>query len=204
MGGRAASVTGETAIRAQLKVLSNAALFVAGFSTVFIAFGAGAGLIGADLRAFRPLLLQVAGIALVIMGLALLGLAPWLMREARIDVAHRLPRGPWGSYLVGLAFAAGWTPCLGPTLGAILQVAANLHQFNGLPFMLVYCLGLAIPFLVLAAVADKAQFLVQKFSRAHLAINLVSGALLMVFALLLITNRITVLNTFSFQAPFNL
>ena len=197
MGGRAASATGETAIGAQLKVLSNAALFVAGFSTVFIAFGAGAGLIGADLRAFRPLLLQVAGIALVIMGLALLGLAPWLMREARIDVAHRLPRGPWGSYLVGLAFAAGWTPCVGPILTAILIKAGDAGTAGlGALLLAAYSAGLAIPFLLMAGLLGQLSRFLPRVYRASRTINAFAAVFLIGMGLLIFTNRLTVLNSY--------
>src|ERR1700751_5884593 len=93
--GAAATGT-QTTVQQQLKVLGNAGLFVAGFTTAFVALGASFGLIGADLRAYRTVLLQVAGIALVLIGLALLfwGRIPGLMGERRFDVAHRLPRAP--------------------------------------------------------------------------------------------------------------
>src|SRR3989442_1586240 len=124
--GAAATGT-ETALRQQLKVLGNAALFVGGFATAFVALGASFGLIGADLKAYRPLLLQIAGAALVLIGIALLtlGRIPGLMSERRFDIAHRLPRAPWASYVIGLAFAIGWTPCVGPTLAAILLRARS-------------------------------------------------------------------------------
>jgi cytochrome c-type biogenesis protein len=197
MGGRAVSVTGETAIRPQLKVLNNALLFVAGFSTVFIAFGAGAGLIGADLRAYRPLLLQVAGIALVVMGLALLGIVPWLMREARIDVAHRLPRGPWGSYLVGLAFATGWTPCVGPILAAILIKAGDTGTAGlGALLLAAYSAGLAIPFLLMAGLLGQLSRFLPRLYRASRTINAFAAVFMIGMGLLIFSNRLTVLNSY--------
>src|SRR5919109_386480 len=105
MGATAAAP--EATIGQRLKVVGNAALFVAGFGTAFVALGASFGLIGADLAAYRPVLLQIAGIALVLIGIALLawGRIPGLMGEKRFDIAHRLPRTPWAAYVIGLAFA---------------------------------------------------------------------------------------------------
>src|SRR5260370_5686475 len=127
MGAAAAGT--ETSMRQQLKVLGNAALFVAGFATAFVALGASFGLIGADLKAYRPLLLQIAGAALVLIGIALLtlGRIPGLMGEKRFDIAHRLPRAPWASYAVGLAFPIGWTPVFRPLLAAIPLPARGIR-----------------------------------------------------------------------------
>src|SRR3984893_17567703 len=102
-----------------------ACLFVAGFSTVFVALGASASVIGAVLRFYSNELAIVAGIAIIVMGLHFLGLTPigWLNRQARMEIAR--PVGLWGAYVMGLAFAFGWTPCIGPILAAILAVAAS-------------------------------------------------------------------------------
>src|SRR5260370_35118018 len=111
----------ENTVGRQVPVLGRAALLAVGFAAAFVALGASFGLIGADLKAYRPLLLQIAGIALVLIGIALLtlGRIPGLMGERRFDIAHRLPRAPWASYVIGLAFAIGWTPSVGPILAAI-------------------------------------------------------------------------------------
>src|SRR5438128_8069382 len=153
MGGRAMAAPDPTAVRQQLRVLGNALLFIAGFATVFIAFGAAAGLIGADLIAYRPLLLRVAGVALVVMGVVLLGGVPWLLRQFRVEVAHRLPRGPWASYVVGLAFAIGWTPCIGPILTAILILASSSATApNAALLLAAYSAGMCLPLHVAAVV----------------------------------------------------
>ncbi len=133
-----------------------ALVFVAGFSTVFVMMGASASLIGAYIRMYSVTLSMVAGVAIIVMGLHFLGLfrIPLLYRQAKIDMAP--PKaGPAGAYVMGLAFAFGWTPCIGPVLAAILAVAASemtVHKGAGL--LAVYSMGLGIPF-VLAAFAIK-------------------------------------------------
>src|SRR2546426_2112896 len=163
MGGRAVAMPDQTALRQELRVLGNALLFIAGFATVFIAFGAAAGLIGADLIAYRPLLVRVAGVALVLMGVALLGGLPWLLRQFRVEVAHRLPRGPWASYVVGLAFAVGWTPCIGPILTAILILAAGSATApKGALLLAAYSAGMGVPLLIAAGLLRAAAGLVRE------------------------------------------
>ena len=126
-------------------------LFVAGFSTVFVALGAGASVIGAVLRAYSDVLATVAGIAIIVMGLHFLGLTriDLLMREKRAEMAR--PVGLWGAYAMGLAFAFGWTPCIGPILAAILAVAGSEATIaKGAGLLAVYSLGLGIPFVIAA------------------------------------------------------
>lgn len=128
-----------------------ALLFVLGFGTVFVALGASASAIGAVLRAYSGVLSTVAGIAIIIMGLHFLGLTPvsWLMREKRLEVTR--PVGLWGAYVMGLAFALGWTPCIGPILAAILAVAASEDTVaRGAGMLALYSLGLGVPFLIAA------------------------------------------------------
>ena len=130
-------------------------LFVAGFSTVFVALGAGASVIGGLLRAYSNFLSIVAGIAILAMGLHFLGVfrIPLMARTARLEVEK--PIGLWGAYIMGLAFAFGWTPCIGPVLAAILALAASETTIaRGASLLAVYSLGLGIPF-VLAAFALK-------------------------------------------------
>ncbi|MGC1447545.1 MAG: cytochrome c biogenesis protein CcdA, partial [Xanthobacteraceae bacterium] len=113
----------EPQTRVKRETIIAALLFVLGFSTVFVALGAGASAVGALLRAYSSELAIVAGVAIIIMGLHFLGLTPiaWLMREKRMEMAK--PVGLWGAYAMGVAFALGWTPCIGPILAAILAVA---------------------------------------------------------------------------------
>ena len=199
MGGHAATDAIESAGRQQLRVLGNAALFVAGFSTAFVGLGASAGLIGADLKAYRPLLLQVAGIALVIMGIALLGLVriPWLMRERRFDVAHRLPRAPWASYVVGLAFAVGWTPCVGPILAAILlRAGAGGTAAQGAILLGAYAAGLGVPFLIAAGLSGMLTRILVRVRGAYATLNAVAAVFLIGMGVLIFSNRLTALNSY--------
>ena len=132
-----------------------------GFSTVFVALGASASVIGSLIRAYSGPLSTIAGVVIIIMGLHFLGLTPiaFLMREKRLEVAK--PVGLWGAYVIGLAFAFGWTPCIGPILAAILAVAASEQTVTkGAGLLAVYSLGLGIPFIVAAfAIEPFAAFL---------------------------------------------
>ena len=131
-------------------------LFVCGFSTVFVALGASASVIGALIRTYSAELSIVAGIAIIVMGLHFLGVLRIgvLLREKRMEMAK--PVGLWGAYAMGLAFAFGWTPCIGPILAAILAVAASEQTVaKGAGLLAVYSLGFGIPFL-LAAVRGRA------------------------------------------------
>jgi cytochrome c-type biogenesis protein len=169
-----------------------ALLFVAGFSTVFVALGAGASVIGALLRAYSDVLSTIAGIAIIVMGLHFLGLTriDFLMREKRAEMAR--PVGLWGAYAMGLAFAFGWTPCIGPILAAILAVAASEATIaKGAGLLAIYSLGLGIPFVVAAlAVEPFAAFLVR--FRTHLAVvERVMGGLLVLTGIAFLTGFIS-------------
>jgi len=196
--GAAASGT-ETTLRQQLKVLGKAGLFVAGFATAFVALGASFGLIGADLKAYRPLLLQIAGASLVVIGIALLtlGRIPGLMGEKRFDVAHRLPRAPWASYVIGLAFAIGWTPCVGPILAAILLRAGSTGTAEqGALLLAVYSAGLGLPFLVAAGLSGILSRLLTRVRGAYAVLNAVAAVFLIGMGLLIFSNRLTIFNDY--------
>jgi cytochrome c-type biogenesis protein len=135
----------------QRRAIVAAPLFVLGFSTVFIALGASASAIGGLLRSYSGVLATVAGIAIIVMGLHFLGLTRlgFLMREKRLGMAR--PIGLWGAYAMGVAFAFGWTPCIGPILAAILAIAgAEATVAKGAGLLAVYSLGLGVPFLLAA------------------------------------------------------
>jgi cytochrome c-type biogenesis protein len=182
----------ETGPRVRRETIVAAALFVLGFSTVFVALGASASAIGAVVRAYSGELAIVAGIVIIVMGLHFLGLTPisWLMREKRFDVAK--PVGRWGAYLMGLAFALGWTPCIGPILAAILAVAASEATVaKGAGMLAIYSLGLGVPFLVAAlAVGPFAAFLAR--FRAHLGlVEKAMGGLLVLTGIAFLTGTVS-------------
>jgi cytochrome c-type biogenesis protein len=158
----------EAAPQVKRKTVFAALFFVAGFSTVFVTLGVGASAAGAVLRAYSDILSIVAGFIIIAMGLHFLGITPiyLLMRQARIEVDK--PVELWGAYVMGLAFAFGWTPCIGPILAAILAVAASEATVTkGATLLAVYSLGLGIPFVLAAfAAAPFATFLAR--FRAHM------------------------------------
>ncbi|HXX50148.1 MAG TPA: cytochrome c biogenesis protein CcdA [Xanthobacteraceae bacterium] len=173
------------------ETLGAALLFVFGFSTVFVALGASASAIGAVLRAYSSELAILAGIAIIAMGLHFLGLTPiaWLMREKRLEVPK--PVGLWGAYLMGLAFALGWTPCIGPILAAILAVAAaEATVLKGAGLLAVYSLGLGVPFVAAALAVEPFAAFLARF-RAHLGIvEKAMGALLVLTGIAFLTGAI--------------
>jgi cytochrome c-type biogenesis protein len=204
-GGMAVAVRAAPAVATRVPVLASGVAFVAGFSAVFIAFYY-------VLRALDVTVLVthqrtvdlVAGSIVIVLALQTLGVLRIgaLMREVRI---HRLPQrgGPLGGLLLGVTFAAGWTPCIGPQLSAILSVAQD-GRFDGLPVMVAYCLGLAVPFLLLAALTDRLQGVIRTVNRHLGVVNLVGGALLLVFGVLLLADRFTLFSHFAVQSPFDL
>lgn len=182
----------ETKPRAGRQTLAAALLFVLGFSTVFVALGASASAIGAVARAYSGELAILAGIVIIIMGLHFLGLTPitWLMREKRWQVVK--PVGLWGAYLMGLAFALGWTPCIGPILAAILAVAASEETVaKGAGMLAIYSLGLGIPFIAAALAIEPFAAFLARF-RAHLGlVEKATGSLLVLTGIAFLTGAVT-------------
>jgi cytochrome c-type biogenesis protein len=178
-----------------------AVLFVAGFSTVFVALGASASAIGALIRFYSNELAIIAGVAIIAMGLHFLGLTPigFLYRQARIEVSK--PVGLWGAYAMGLAFALGWTPCIGPILAAILAVAASKATVaKGAGLLAVYSLGLGVPFILAALAVEPFAAFLARF-RAHLAhVERVMGGLLVLTGIGFLAGFFTQLNSWLIEA----
>ncbi|HEX9697309.1 MAG TPA: cytochrome c biogenesis CcdA family protein [Actinomycetota bacterium] len=171
------------------RVMGAAALFVAGFALVFTLLGATASVFGEFLLTRLPLFIKISGVFVLVMGLAMLGLLriPFLYREARLDLS-RIQRGPAGAMPLGMAFAFGWTPCVGPVLGAILTSAAATHTvWKGTTLLFVYSLGMGIPFLLLAFGSSKANRAFAFLRRHARGVERLGGTLLVGMGVLLIT-----------------
>jgi cytochrome c-type biogenesis protein len=177
------------------QVLITSLAFVLGFSIVFVALGASASAVGRFMFRNAPILEKIAGAIIIVFGLHLMGVfrLRFLEVEKRLQ-SNRKPAGPLGALLVGLAFAFGWTPCIGPILGGILLVAGSRETVaEGVVLLAVYSLGLGVPFLLTSLAIDR-FFLVSKAIRRHYhTIELVSGGLLVAVGVLIFTDQLTVI-----------
>lgn len=179
-------------------IVINSLLFIAGFSGVFIAFGASATLIGQALYTYQEYIRRLGGILIVIFGLYLLGVLNlnFLKTEKRLHFKSR-PAGYLGSFLIGVAFAAGWTPCVGPVLGTILLYASTSEALtDGVTLLTAYSLGLGLPLFATALGVDR--FLEYfKQVRAYLwGVSAVSGAFLVVVGVMIYANSLTLITSF--------
>ena len=174
---------------ARAVTLRAAALFVAGFTLVFTILGMAAGLLGALVTRELPLIVRVAGVGIIVLGLAMAGVLriPWLYRERRFAL-HRLSTGPRAAFGVGMAFAAGWTPCIGPVLAVILATAAATGTAAWGAFLLVlYSVGLGLPFIGLALGLNRARGSLAWLRRHGQAIEVVGGLLMVGVGVLFVT-----------------
>jgi cytochrome c-type biogenesis protein len=174
------------------ETVAAALLFVGGFTTVFVALGASASIVGALVRAYSDVLAIVAGVIIIVMGLHFLGLTriALLHRQKRLEIPK--PVGLWGAYVMGLAFAFGWTPCIGPILAAILAVAASEATVaKGAGLLAVYSLGLGIPFVIAAFAVEPFAALLVRFRRHVAHVERVMGGLLVLTGLAFLTGWIT-------------
>jgi cytochrome c-type biogenesis protein len=194
MRGTGAATAGHpSAAKRRMFVASLA--FVFGFSLVFVSLGASASALGQFLMERLTLLGKIAGVIIILFGLHTMGLLRigWLYSEKRVHTTRK-PAGPVGAMLVGVAFAFGWTPCIGPILAAILAVAAAQETIGkGVELLAVYSVGLGVPFLATSLAVDRFFNAVARIRRYYHAIEVASGALMVAIGVLIFTNRFTII-----------
>jgi len=193
---------GEANDGAGRRVFLAALAFVLGFSTIFVALGAIATTIGYYLTVYRDTLSIVAGIIIIIMGLHFLGVfkIALLYREARIHI-ERKPAGLLGSYLIGLAFAFGWTPCAGPVLGTILFFAgAEDSTYKGAAMLFSYSMGIGLPFLAAALFAGPFLKFMTRFKKHMGTVEKVMGGVLVVTGLMFVTGQMANMSNWMLNA----
>ena len=178
--------------RSSRRVVVATAAFVLGFGSIFTLFGAGIGLLGAGLSQHREAIQLVGGVLVVVMGLALMGMAGGVFgRELRVQLTQR-PVTLVGAVLVGMVFAVGWSPCIGPTLGSILLLAGSTGGAGqGAALLAAYSLGLGIPFLAAGLFLSSTMAALGVFRRHGAAVNRVAGLTLVLAGILLATGRLT-------------
>ncbi len=193
--------------RLMRRVMTNSVGFILGFSTVFITLGAISTEIGQIAARYKHTLAIVAGVVIIIFGLHLTGI--WKIKALYADTRlHEMKGGstPVGAFVIGFAFAFGWTPCLGPILSAILAIAAEQNTLSkGVLLLAVYSLGLAVPFLVTSLLMERFLKFYSRF-RSHMhAVEVASGGLLIALGVLLVIGRFTLIsNWLSFLNRFAL
>jgi len=181
---------------ARRRIILAALAFVLGFATVFVALGATASVIGKTIAQYFDVLSVIAGVVIIIMGLHFVGAfrIAFLYREARIQVARK-PAGLLGAYVMGLAFAFGWTPCVGPVLAAILFVAGSEGTaLRGAGLLAAYSFGIGIPFLLAAIFASRFLAWAARFRKHMRKVEIAMGVLLILTGILFITGQMSVIS----------
>lgn len=171
-------------------------LFIAGFTCVFVLLGASASLVGDFLHEHKTAIRRIGGIMIIIFGIHVSGLFDigLLLGEKKLTL-HRKPAGYLGSFIVGIVFAAGWTPCIGPILATILAVAAT--EGRGVWLLLTYSMGLAIPFFLASLALHQFLVFFKRFKRHIRMFEIVTGVLMVIVGILIFTNSLVMLSRFT-------
>jgi cytochrome c-type biogenesis protein len=187
--GTGPSLGGSTTVvvaPARSRVVLGVALFVAGFTAVFVALAVLAGSLGGLLVEHQDVITRVLGVVVIVLGLGFLGLIPFLQNEKKIHLAPRA--GLWGAPLLGITFGLGWVPCIGPTLAAILTLSLDGGSAGrGALLAVAFCVGLGLPFLLVALGIERSVGMLGFLRRHRLAIMRFGGAMLVVLGLALVT-----------------
>ncbi len=177
--------------------ITNSLTFIAGFTTVFIIFGASATFLGQVFITYQDIIQKVGGVLIILFGLYIMGVLKlnFLTSEKKIHIENK-PAGYLGSYIVGMAFAAGWTPCVGPILGTILLYASTTGSIaKGIGLLAVYSLGLGLPLFISALAINTFISTFKVIARYMRLITLVSGIFLIIIGVMIFTNSFTILTT---------
>lgn len=181
--------------QARRTALVHGLLFTLGFSLIFISLGAIASGFGQTMAANRDWISQLGGVVIMVFGLYLMGFLKWgfLTQERRLHLANK-PVGYLGTVFVGVAFGAGWTPCIGPILGSILMFASGQESLGrGVVLLTAYSLGLAVPFVLSAVAVDRFMAFFKRVKRQMGLLSKATGLLMIGVGLLMVTNRFTIL-----------
>jgi cytochrome c-type biogenesis protein len=199
-----ANLAGASALEADNRkvwpTLLHSVAFVLGFSVLFISMGASAGLIGSVITQYAELMRIVSGVVVIIFGIFLIAAykIPWLNYEKRMHVQGARNPGYIRSLLIGAAFSLGWTPCIGPILGGILFIAAYTQEtMKGALLLAAYSLGMGIPFLVIGVAWSYIVPFWRGITRHLVLISIISGALLIIVGILMLTGQLTWLSRFA-------
>jgi len=177
------------------KVFISTIFFVSGFSMFFILMGASASYLGGLMYKYRELIRIIGGILIVLLGVHLTGIIHFrgLDFEKRINMEKK-PLHFFGTFIVGMAFGAGWSPCIGPLLGSIIIIAGSQETvWQGIVLLAIYSAGLAIPFIIMSVFINLLLIFIKKASRVLQYVNTVAGILLIIVGLILVTNKLYVL-----------
>ena len=190
---------------ARFRVTLHALCFVLGFVLLFTLLGAAASLVGLALRTYQQWLARIAGLLLLLFGIALTGLLPipWLSGDHRVQVQPGRSVW-WRSGLIGMAFGAGWSACTGPILGAVLVlIAVRATLLQGVIFLLAYALGLGVPFLLVGLLLDRASSFLRPIRRYSRPLSFIGGVVLILMGMLLLTGRLDQLTNLLFPFSFS-
>lgn len=174
-------------------------MFIAGFTVVFVLLGASATFIGGFLQEHMGTIRKIGGVLIIVFGIHVTGILPihLLLGEKRVNIQHK-PAGYLGSFLVGLAFAAGWTPCIGPILASILMVAATEETiFEGIALLLTYSMGLAIPFFLSALAMHQFLTAFNRFKKYIRMFEIVTGIFLIIVGVMIFGNYLSILGRYA-------
>jgi len=191
----------ESDVRARARVFAHALAFIAGFTVVFMAIGLSASAVGGIFVNNKRLVEVLGGVVIIVLGLNMMGVLkiPFLMMDKRVHLTPR-KQSLWVSFLVGLGFAAGWSPCIGPILSGIILLAAEQKTLGEATFLLfVYSMGLAIPFLITAAAITQSLAALGRIKRYLPVIEATSGAILVATGIIVATDQFTRVAGFFYQ-----